>query len=80
MRIFLFILGFILIAAQGSAQLRTLYDFSAKSIDGKELNFSQFKGKKVIIVNTASECSLAPQFKRLQAIFEEYGGDDFTII
>lgn len=62
------------------AQQKSLYDFSATTIDGKPFNFSLLKGKKVLIVNTASECALTPQFKKLQELYEEYGGDDFEII
>lgn len=49
-----------------------LYDFKAKTIDGKELDFSQFKGKKVLIVNTASECGFTPQYADLQKLHEQY--------
>ncbi|MBN1820983.1 MAG: glutathione peroxidase [Prolixibacteraceae bacterium] len=72
----------ILITITGTAiaQYKTMYDFSAKTIDGKMLDFSVFKGKKVMIVNTATKCSLAPQLKKLQELYEEYGGDDFEII
>lgn len=78
---FLF-LSIILLIGFGNlkAQQKTLYDFSAKTIDGKPFNFSSLKGKKVMIVNTASECALTPQFKKLQELYEEYGGDDFEII
>jgi len=69
-----------LISAHSFAQNKTLYDFSATTIDGKEFDFSTLKGKKVLIVNTASECALTPQFKKLQELYEEYGGDDFEII
>lgn len=62
------------------AQHKTLYDFSAKTIDGETFEFSTLKGKKVMIVNTASECALTPQFKKLQELYEEYGGDDFEIV
>lgn len=65
---------------QIAAQKKTLHDFTAITIDGKEFDFSTLKGKKVLIVNTASECSLAPQLKKLQELYEEYGGDDFEII
>ncbi len=61
-------------------QTKNLYDFSATTIDGKTYDFAKLKGKKVLIVNTATECSLTPQFKKLQEIYEEYGGDDFEII
>jgi len=70
----------ILFSFQITAQHKTLHDFKATTIDGKKFDFSTLKGKKVLIVNTASECSLAPQFKKLQELYEEYGGDDFEII
>ena len=57
----------------------TFYEFleanpsaKIKSIDGTEVDFSQFKGKKVLIVNTASECGYTPQYKELQALYETY--------
>jgi glutathione peroxidase len=59
---------------------KTLHDFSARTITGELLDFSTLKGKKVLIVNTATECSLTPQFKKMQELYEEYGGDDFEII
>lgn len=62
------------------AQHKTLYDFTATTINGETFDFSTLKGKKVLIVNTATECTLTPQFKKLQELFEEYGGDDFEII
>ncbi len=70
----------LLFSFQIMGQKKTLHDFKAKTIDGKELDFSTLKGKKVLIVNTATECSLAPQIKKLQELYEEYGGDDFEII
>ena len=70
----------LLISIQIMGQHKTLYDFTAKTIDGRDFDFSTLKGKKVLIVNTATECSLAPQFKTLQELYEEYGGDDFEII
>ncbi|HPF51882.1 MAG TPA: glutathione peroxidase [Draconibacterium sp.] len=58
----------------------TFYDFSGTTIDGERLDFSVFKGKKVLVVNTASQCALTPQYKKLQELYEEYGGDDFEIV
>lgn len=75
--IFLFILFF---STQIMAQHKTLYDFSAKTIKGTNYDFSKLKGKKVLIVNTASECAFTKQYKKLQALYEEYGGDKFEII
>lgn len=56
------------------------YDLTAKTIDGEELSFEQFKGKKVLIVNVASKCGLTPQYEELETLFKMYGGDKFTII
>lgn len=76
------ILSFLLVFVVlfGTAQTKTLYDFTAKTIDGETFDFSQLKGKKVLIVNTASKCGLTPQYKKLQELYEEYGGDNFTIV
>jgi len=50
-----------------------LYDYSIVSIDGKEMSLSSFKGKKILFVNTASECGFTPQYKGLQELHEAYG-------
>ncbi|MFW5832150.1 MAG: glutathione peroxidase [Prolixibacteraceae bacterium] len=71
---------FILLSIQTFSQYSTLHDFSIHTIDGKSYNLSQLKGKKVLIVNTASECSLDGQIQKLQELYEEYGGEDFEII
>lgn len=57
----------------------TIYDFSFTSIDGKEISLAQFKGKKILIVNTASKCGFTKQYKELQALHEQYA-DDLVII
>lgn len=59
---------------------KTLYDFSCKTLDGKDFSFSTLKGKKIMIVNTASECGFTPQYKDLQALYEKYKDANFTII
>lgn len=70
----------VFISFQLIAQHKTLYDFKAKTIEGEEFDFSNLKGRKVMIVNIATECSLAPQLNKMQELYEEYGGDDFEII
>lgn len=62
------------------AQTQTLYDFKAKTIDGQEFDFSSLKGKKVMIVNTASKCGYTPQYEQLQALYESMNGENFEII
>ncbi len=59
---------------------RSLHDFVVEDIYGDTFDLADLKGKKVLVVNTASKCGLTPQFEELQALYEKYGGDDFTII
>lgn len=51
----------------------TVYDFKMKSIDGKVIDLSQYKGKTLLIVNTASECGFTKQYAELQKLHEQYG-------
>jgi glutathione peroxidase len=50
-----------------------LYDFKMTSLEGKEIDLSNFKGKKLLIVNTASECGYTPQYAGLQELHEKHG-------
>lgn len=59
---------------------KTLYDFKAKTIDGADLDFSKYKGKKVLIVNTASECGYTPQYAGLQELHEKYDSTGKVVI
>lgn len=70
----------LIISVQLSGQTKNLHQFTATTITGEVFDFALLKGKKVLIVNTASECALTPQFKKLQELYEEYGGQDFEII
>ena len=58
----------------------TFYDFTVKDINGKDYPLSQLKGKKVLVVNTASKCGFTPQYEGLQELYEKYGGGDFIIL
>src|SRR4029078_5573356 len=59
---------------------KNLYDFKAEDINGKTFDFATLKGKKVMIVNTASECGLTPQYEFLEQLYEKYKATGFTII
>ena len=50
-----------------------IYQFSVPSLDGKTIDFSSFKGKKILIVNTASKCGLTPQYEGLEELYKQYG-------
>lgn len=49
-----------------------IYDFKVPGLDGTDIDFSKFKGKKILIVNTASKCGNTPQYKDLEALYEKY--------
>ncbi|MFC6860350.1 glutathione peroxidase [Zunongwangia atlantica] len=59
---------------------KTIYQFKVEDINGETFDLSSLKGKKVMIVNTASKCGYTPQYAELQRIYEQYKYDDFVII
>lgn len=65
----LFLIAFLMMATSPAS----LYDFKINSLDGKSIDFSQYKGKILLIVNTASECGYTPQYADLQELHEKYG-------
>lgn len=62
----------LVVAMKTDQTVKTLYDFKAKTLEGKDYDFSTLKGKKVMIVNTASECGFTPQYEALQKLHEKY--------
>lgn len=69
-----------MITSVAGAQQKSFYDFTVKTIDGKDLPLSTFKGKKVLVVNVASKCGFTPQYAKLEELYEKYGKDDFVVI
>ena len=60
------------ISQDKTQQMKTIYDYKVESLDGKEINFADFKGKKILIVNTASECGFTPQYADLETLAKDY--------
>ena len=67
-------------AASGLFAQKTFFDFEAVTIHGDTISMSQFEGKKIMVVNTASKCGYTYQYENLQALYAEHGGEDFEII
>lgn len=59
---------------------QSIHQFKVTDLYGNEFDFSTLKGKKIMIVNTASECGLTPQYEQLQAVYEKYKNKNFVII
>jgi glutathione peroxidase len=92
--LFLFCGAMILFSSQGQAQTKknknsksenvmekqTIYQFKVEDLSGKPFDFASLKGKKIMIVNTASKCGLTPQYKDLEAIYKEYKDKGFVIV
>lgn len=57
-----------------------IYDFKIKTIEGDEKNFSEYKGKVLLIVNTASKCGFTPQFEGLEKLYETYNENGLEIL
>jgi len=66
------------ISAQNKIQ--SIHQYKTNTIDGKEFDFSDLKGKKVLIVNSASECGYTPQYTELQKLYEQYIKNNFVIV
>jgi len=52
--------------------MASIHDIKVEGIDGKELNFADFKGKKILVVNVASECGFTPQYQQLEELYKEF--------
>ena len=74
------LLAFLLILGTSGFAQKNFHSFKTKTIDGTEFDLASLKGKKVLVVNTASKCGLTPQYKDLEALYQKYKDDNFIII
>ncbi|WP_373895081.1 glutathione peroxidase [Virgibacillus natechei] len=58
----------------------SIYDFTVKTMQGDEKSLEDYKGKTLLIVNTASKCGFTPQFEGLQTVYDQFKGQDFEIL
>jgi len=61
-------------------KMKSIYDFTVKDIDGKDVKLENYKGKVVLIVNVASKCGFTPQYEGLQKIYTKYKDQGFVIL
>ena len=79
--LFSFLIAALIMALPLSAQQeKSFYDFKVSDIDGKPYDLSTLKGKKVLVVNTASKCGNTPQYTDLEKLYNEYKDKDLVII
>lgn len=62
------------------SQNKSFYEFTVTTLEGAEFPLSQLKGKKVMVVNTASKCGLTPQYEALEKLYRQYSSKNFVII
>ena len=79
MKPILFLLALI-VPSLAMSQGKNFFSFTVTSIDGEKVSLSEFKGKKVLVVNVASKCGLTPQYEDLEALYEKYKDQNFVVI
>jgi glutathione peroxidase len=67
------------VSATAPVATQSIYDFKVAALDGGTIDFASFKGKKILIVNTASECGFTPQYEGLEKLYEKYK-DELVIV
>ena len=77
---FIYILLMLITTNVQSNAMNNIYQYSFKDIDGNKLNLNSFKGKPILLVNTASKCGFTPQYGDLQNLFQEYKSTDLIFI
>ncbi|UYW02426.1 glutathione peroxidase [Flavobacterium agricola] len=65
---------------RSTMDVKPVYQYKVTAIDGETFDFADLKGKKIMVVNTASKCGLTPQYKALEEIYQKYKDSDFVIV
>ena len=73
-------LSVVLLMAGCAGKSQTIYGFTAESNKGQEVNFADFKGKVLLVVNTASKCGFTPQYDGLEALYKKYEDKGLVVI
>ncbi len=74
------ILTSLLVIFLSAAPTKTVYDFTVKDIDGKDVSLAQYKGKVLLFVNVASMCGNTPQYKDIQNLYEKYSSKGLVVL
>ena len=75
-----FITIMLLMMLSFSTAAGSIFETNATSIDGREVSLSNYKGKVLLVVNTASRCGFTPQYKSLERIYKKYKERDFVVL
>lgn len=70
----------IILCIQTKGDVMNIYDFKVKNSSGEEVSLNDYKGKTLLIVNTASQCGFTPQYDELEALHEKYADKDFSVL
>jgi glutathione peroxidase len=78
--IFLFAIALLMTITMEAQTKQSIHQFKVKDLSGKTFDFATLKGKKILVVNTASKCGYTPQYEQLEAIYKKYKSENFVIV
>ena len=76
----LFVLFLFVIVTMQAQTKQSIYQFKVKDLNGKTFDFASLKGKKILVVNTASKCGYTPQYEQLEEVYRMYKNKNFVIV